>query len=277
MIEAKPYATIAAFSDNHVGHPGQTVEDIEKLGEHIYDASQKSDLILHGGDFCDKGSLQGAHIIASLFKNNNPRDIPIVGVLGNHDREYGQPDYLNRVPLILTHEGGVTLLNGNTYTLKTEEGKIQVVGVPGHNSSYKNRCVSNGSYTPEEFEHEEAKDFANLRRGMTSLRGEGNVLLLHFPFVSTTKPKRIQKRERNFNGNGHAEEEAGSIEHLVYKSKKKLGLVLFGHIHETRYSPVVTLEDVDVINISSPITITMSQGVPYRLIEVPLQPLSTKN
>lgn len=269
-IEGKPTIKIAAFSDSHIGDPNQTSESIDALGEHIYDASLKSDLIIHGGDFCDKGSLQGAHHIASLIKHKNVKEVPVIGVLGNHDREQGEPDYLNRIPLILTNEGGIKMLNGTPYTYKNSEGKIQIIGVPGHNSSYKNRCVQNGSYTSEEFDKEIVKDYNNLKNGLKKVRGKGNILLLHFPFVSTTKPNKLIKREKNFNGNG-SHHESKSIEQIVYGAKDKIDLVLFGHIHETRYSPDIHLESVDVINISSPITITMSPGIPYRLITIPLQ------
>lgn len=84
----------------------------------------EAEVLLLCGDLTDRGTPLEAEILASELSGVR---IPMVGVLGNHDFETGHGDEVKR---ILT-QGGVHLLDGETYILDDELGFAGVKGFGG--------------------------------------------------------------------------------------------------------------------------------------------------
>src|SRR5690606_11775948 len=94
---------VAAVGDLHVGesqpHPYRDLFSA---------ASQDADVLCLCGDLTNFGKTREAEILAEDLQACT---VPVVGVLGNHDYECGQPQEVER---ILT-EAGVKLLNGQAF------------------------------------------------------------------------------------------------------------------------------------------------------------------
>lgn len=266
--------TLAAFSDSHIF----TKRQADSLAEHVTDVDRDPgiDVIVHGGDFTDRGSIEGATYASEAFANSSKKKI---GVKGNHDRVVNSSTYQDVISEMLVSIGGITLLDGTIEKLKTKEGSINITGVTGYSEHYRAQSTKiDLGVTDEEYTELVSHDFHKLNEGVANIPGKENILLLHFPFTPLKKgknsSKKIRYKELEINGNGN---EPHNIEEIVYKAGEKFSLILFGHVHSPEYPTGVSLQHAEATNISSPITITMSAGVPYRLIEVPIQNSSSTN
>ena len=105
--------------------------------------------------------------------------VPVVGVLGNHDYECGQPQEVERS---LT-EAGVKLLNGEAY----EIGGVGFAGGKGFIGGFGRYMLS--SFGEPEIKHfvQAAVDDANqIENSLRMLRTERKVVVLHYAPVAET-------------------------------------------------------------------------------------------
>src|SRR4051812_19168517 len=91
---------LAAVGDLHVGENAE--HPYRELFARI---SQEADVLALCGDLTNFGKTPEAEILAEDLQACT---IPVVGVLGNHDYECGQPQEVARI----LHEGGLRLLDG---------------------------------------------------------------------------------------------------------------------------------------------------------------------
>ncbi len=96
---------IAAIGDLHAQENGE-----EALRSILRGVKDRADVLVVAGDLTDNGRPAEARIAAKCFKE---LDMPIVGVLGNHDHESNQE---NKVAKIIS-DAGVCLLDGSVYEL----------------------------------------------------------------------------------------------------------------------------------------------------------------
>src|SRR6476619_3131029 len=106
---------IAAIGDLHV----QETDDAP-YREMFVEVSNHAEVLLLCGDLTNFGKTREAEILADDIKSCTT---PVLGVLGNHDYECGQPE---KVVEIL-HEGGMTVLDEQA----VEIGGVGFAGVKG--------------------------------------------------------------------------------------------------------------------------------------------------
>src|SRR5215212_1246977 len=90
---------VAAIGDLHVME-----DDIAPYRELFTEISAAADVLLLCGDLTNFGKTSEAEILADDIRSCT---IPVLGVLGNHDYECGQPEEVARI----LHEAGMTVLD----------------------------------------------------------------------------------------------------------------------------------------------------------------------
>ena len=98
--------TLAAMGDLHVGE-----DDQGRYREVFAEISDQADVLALCGDLTNFGKTPEAEILAEDLRMCT---IPVVGVLGNHDYECGQPQEVSRI----LHEAGMRLLDGEAFEIE---------------------------------------------------------------------------------------------------------------------------------------------------------------
>jgi Icc-related predicted phosphoesterase len=162
---------IAAIGDLHVTENGSN-----PYHDLFVEMSGEADVIVLCGDLTNFGKTREAEILAEDIR---AAKVPVVGVLGNHDYECGQPD---KVREILQH-GGMTVLDEQAVEI---EG-IGFAGVKGFIGGF-----GRGELAP--FGEPEIKAFVDvannearkLENGLRTIRTEKSVAVLHYSPVPGT-------------------------------------------------------------------------------------------
>ena len=234
--------TIAAIGDLHV-----TETSVRPFRELFAELSDKADVLVLCGDLTNFGKSHEAEILAEDLRACT---IPIVGVLGNHDYECGQPD---KVAEIL-HQAGLTVLDEQA----VEIAGIGFAGVKGFVGGF-----GRGELAP--FGEPEIKafvDIANnearkLENGLRSLRTEKSVAVLHYsPIVETLEgePHEIYQ----YLGSARL---ADAIDRF-----DNVRAVVHGHAHHGSYEGR-TRRGTPVYNCAQ-FVLTPKFGRPYALLEI---------
>src|SRR4051812_34802949 len=162
---------LAAVGDLHVGENAE--HPYRELFARI---SQEADVLALCGDLTNFGKTPEAEILAEDLQACS---IPIVGVLGNHDYECGQPEEVARI----LHQGGLRLLEG-------EPIEVNGVGFAGS----KGFIGGFGRYMLSAFGEPEIKHFVQasidenlkLESSLRMLKTERTVVVLHYAPVEGT-------------------------------------------------------------------------------------------
>ena len=169
---------VAAIGDLHV-----TEDSAAPYRELFQDVSREADVLLLCGDLTNFGKTSEAEILAEDLR---ACDVPVLGVLGNHDYECGQPE---KVAAIL-HEAGMTVL---------DEQAVEIDGVGFAGCKGFIGGFGRGELAP--FGEPEVKAFVDiavnearkLENGLRSLRTERAVAVLHYaPVVDTLQGEPIE-------------------------------------------------------------------------------------
>lgn len=175
---------------------------------------EQADILCVCGDWTHRADQEQAKQAAATFRDS---PIPIVGVVGNHDRNKKNPPLVEN---ILSEEGGITILNGDVFPLAIDDEHIlEITGVPGYSHYVSRAKLGPHKVSPEKFDEMIETDLENLKNGIQNLNGSINVVLLHFPpiesyYPTTTVPKKDL-----------------TIPKLIAKNKKKIDIVAFGDVH----------------------------------------------
>jgi Icc-related predicted phosphoesterase len=166
-----PLIKLAAIGDLHVGE--NHAHPYRELFARI---SQEADVLALCGDLTNFGKTSEVEILAEDLQSCS---IPVVGVLGNHDHECGQPAEVSRI----LREAGVKLLDGEAY----EIGGVGFAGAKGFIGGF-------GRYMLSAFGEPEIKAFVQasvdenlkLESSLRMLRTERIVVVLHYSPVEDT-------------------------------------------------------------------------------------------
>ncbi len=167
---------IAAIGDMHV-----RTEFPPALAESLTGLTDRADVLVIAGDITDGGRLPEVELAAEVLREI---DLPIIAVLGNHDRRC-----LRRTAFRRVLEGaGVTLLDGTTTTLAATGTSVGFAGVGGYG----------GGFWPDEgppgptFRLSQAvavrarREAMRLEAAIISLETEIKVVVLHYSPTVTT-------------------------------------------------------------------------------------------
>ncbi len=118
--------------------------------------------------------------VEALLKDLRLCRIPMVGVMGNHEHECGQPEVI----MDMFCDAGVTMLSGGR---NREIGGVGFAGAKGFVGGFGRYMLSSfGEASIKTFVQEAVDDAHQLETSIRSLRTERSVVLLHYaPIVDT--------------------------------------------------------------------------------------------
>jgi Icc-related predicted phosphoesterase len=162
---------VAAIGDLHVMET--SVAPYRELFAEIGNAA---DVLVLCGDLTNFGKTSEAEILAEDIRACS---IPVVGVLGNHDYECGQPDEVARI----LHVAGMTVLDEQAVVI---EG-VGFAGVKGFIGGYgRGELAPFGEPILKAVVDEVLNESRKLENQLRTLRTERSVAVLHYsPTVET--------------------------------------------------------------------------------------------
>jgi Icc-related predicted phosphoesterase len=233
---------VAAVGDLHVSEAQERPH--RDLFEQVAD---DADVLCLCGDLVNFGKMREVEI---LLEDIRACRIPMVGVLGNHEYECGQPEVVTQ----MLEDAGVLMLRGQSH----EVGGVGFAGGKGFIGGFGRYMLS--AFGEPEIKRfvQEAVDDANLiETSIRALRTERSVVLLHYaPVVETVmgEPPEIHA----FLGSSRLAETIDRYDNI--------SLVVHGHAH--RGGPEGrTNKGVPVYNVALPVLKTLGE-TPYRVFEV---------
>ena len=164
---------VAAIGDLHVGE-----DHTHPYRELFAQISSEADVLALCGDLTNFGKTKEAE---NLAEDLMACTIPVVGVLGNHDYECGQPDEVAKI----LHQAGVQLLDGEAY----EIGGVGFAGAKGFIGGFGRHMLTPFGEGPiKDFVQASVEENLKLESSLRMLRTERTVVVLHYsPVVETVQ------------------------------------------------------------------------------------------
>jgi Icc-related predicted phosphoesterase len=237
----------AAIGDLHIRTtvPSDYVRQLIGIEDH-------ADFLIVAGDITNGGRIQEVELAAELFHRIH---IPIVGVMGNHDRRTMRRRHF----ISILEQAGVRMLDGETW----EYRDVGIAGVSGSGGGFwpvePEDPVSNRAW--QALAVRARREAARLDTALSSLNTQRRIALLHFaPTTSTLVGEPPLKYWLLGNS---------ALGHVV--EKHKVDLALHGHAHIG--SPYGTTPGgIPVFNVAAGVT----GGVSIHRIPLdPSEPIST--
>lgn len=162
---------VAAIGDLHVQE-----DSVAPYREMFTEISNNADVLLLCGDLTNFGKTKEAEILADDIKSCA---IPVLGVLGNHDYECGQPD---TVCEILT-SAGMKVLNEQA----VEIDGVGFAGVKGFMGGFgRGELAPFGEPIAKAFVDEVMNEARKLENQLRTLRTDRSVAVLHYSPIEET-------------------------------------------------------------------------------------------
>ncbi len=233
---------VAAIGDLHVG------ENMSAPYRELFQrVSQEADVLALCGDLTNFGKTPEAEILAEDMAHCS---IPIVGVLGNHDFECGQPDEVARI----LHQAGMHVLDGEA----VETHGVGFAGCKGFIGGYGRYMLSAfGEPAIKAFVQAAVDENLKLESSLQMLRTEKIVVVTHYsPVLETVEgePPEIFP----FLGSARMGETIDRFEGV--------NLALHGHAHRGAYEGR-TARGVPVYNVARPV-LNRDVGVEFAVFDV---------
>jgi Icc-related predicted phosphoesterase len=163
--------TVAAIGDLHVTDTSE-----HPYREMFAEISTKADVLVLCGDLTNFGKTKEAEILADDLR---AATIPVLGVLGNHDHECGQPE---KVAEILA-QGGMRLLDEQAIVI---EG-VGFAGTKGFIGGFgRGELAPFGEREIKAFVDVAVNEARKLENALRSLRTERSVAVLHYSPIAGT-------------------------------------------------------------------------------------------
>jgi Icc-related predicted phosphoesterase len=233
---------VAAVGDLHVG------ESQDRPHRQLFDrVHEDADVLCLCGDLTNFGKTREVEILIEDLKACR---IPMVGVLGNHEHECGQPEAVTE----MLCDVGVKVLTGQAYEI---EG-VGFAGGKGFVGGFGRYMLSPfGEASIKAFVQEAVADANAIENSIRMLRTERSVVLLHYaPVVDTVvgEPPEIHP----FLGSSRLAETIDRYDNI--------SLVVHGHAHRGQPEGR-TNKGTPVYNVALPVLRTLGD-VSYRVFQV---------
>lgn len=240
--DARVRVRVAAIGDLHVG------EGMDRPYRELFSRiSQEADVLALCGDLTNFGKTPEAEILAEDLQACT---IPIVGVLGNHDFECGQPHEVARI----LGDAGLKLLDGQAY----EIAGVGFAGCKGFVGGFGRGMLSAfGEPAIKAFVQASVEENLKLETSLRMLRTKRIVVVTHYAPIQETvegEPPEIFA----FLGSARMGETIDRFEGVA--------CALHGHAHRGSYAGR-TAGGVPVYNVARPL-LNRDCGVEYALLEV---------
>ena len=233
---------IAAIGDLHVQE-----DSVAPYRELFAEISSNADVLALCGDLTNFGKSTEAEILAEDIKACS---IPVIGVLGNHDYECGEPE---KVAEILRGVG-MTILDEQAH----EIDGVGFAGVKGFMGGYgRGELAPFGEPIAKLFVDEAMNEARKLENQLRTLRTERSVAVLHYSPIEGTiegEPAAIHQ----YLGSQRLCDPIDRFDHVK--------AVVHGHAHHGTYEGKTPLGK-PVYNVAQ-FVVRAKFGRPYALIEV---------
>lgn len=233
---------LAAIGDLHV-----VETDEHRYRDLFAELSEAADVVALCGDLTNFGKTKEAEALASDLQACIK---PIVGVLGNHDYECGQPDEVVR---ILT-EAGMTVLDEQAVMI----AGVGFAGVKGFIGGFdRGELGAFGESAIKTFVDESINEARKLENQLRTLRTDRAVAILHYSPIAETvmgEPEPIFP----FLGSSRLANAVDRFENVK--------AVVHGHAHRGRFKGA-TPRGVPVYNCAQ-FVVQAECGRPYALLEI---------
>jgi len=237
-----PKLRVAAIGDLHVQE-----NDSAPYRELFNEISQNADVLVLCGDLTNFGKTTEAEILAEDIRSCS---IPVIGVLGNHDYECGQPDKVSEI----LHDAGMTVLDEQAVEI---EG-VGFAGVKGFMGGYgRGELAPFGEPVAKAFVDEVMKEARKLENGLRSLRTDRSVAVLHYSPTEETlegEPPAIYQ----YLGSARLADAIDRFDHVK--------AVVHGHAHHGAYEGR-TPRGTPVFNVAQ-FVLKPRFGKPYAVLEI---------
>ena len=242
MQAAPDTMTVAAIGDLHV-----TEDSVAPYRELFAEISREADVLLLCGDLTNFGKTSEAEILAEDIRACT---IPVLGVLGNHDYECGQPENVAKI----LHEAGMTVLDEQA----VEIDGVGFAGVKGFMGGFgRGELAPFGEPIAKAFVDEVLNEARKLENGLRTLRTERSVAVLHYsPVVETLEGEPLEIFQ--YLGSARLADAIDRFDHVK--------AVVHGHAHKGKYEGR-TMRGVPVYNVAQ-FVLKPLFGRPYALLEV---------
>jgi Icc-related predicted phosphoesterase len=233
---------VAAIGDLHV------MEDsVAPYRELFTEISGEADVLVLCGDLTNFGKTSEAEILAEDIRACS---IPVVGVLGNHDYECGQPETVCEI----LHGAGMTVLDEQAIEI---EG-VGFAGVKGFLGGFgRGELAPFGEPLVKAFVDEALNEARKLENGLRSLRTERSLAVLHYSPTEETlegEPTAIYQ----YLGSARLADAIDRFDHVQ--------AVVHGHAHHGKYEGK-TPRGTPVYNVAQ-FVCRQQFGRPYALLEI---------
>ncbi len=233
---------IAAIGDLHVRE-----DSFAPYREMFAEISNNADVVVLCGDLTNFGKSSEAEILAEDIKSCS---IPVVGVLGNHDYECGQPEKVCEI----LHSAGMTILDEQAVEI---EG-VGFAGVKGFLGGFgRGELAPFGEPLVKAFVDEAMNEARKLENQLRSLRTDRSVAVLHYSPIEQTiegEPPAIFQ----YLGSQRLCEPIDRFDHVK--------AIVHGHAHHGTYEGRTPLGK-PVYNVAQ-FVLTPKFGKPYVVLEV---------
>ncbi|HEY6048079.1 MAG TPA: metallophosphoesterase [Sphingomicrobium sp.] len=233
---------VAAIGDLHV------MEDsVRPYRELFAEMASAADVLVLCGDLTNFGKTNEAEILAEDIRSC---PVPVLGVLGNHDYECGQPEKVCEI----LHQAGMIVLDEQAHEI---EG-VGFAGVKGFLGGFgRGELAPFGEPIIKAFVDEALSEARKLENQLRTLRTERSVAVLHYsPIVGTIEgepPEILQ-----YLGSQRLCEPIDRFDHVK--------AVFHGHAHHGSYEGRTPLGK-PVYNVAQ-FVLKPLFGKPYTVIEV---------
>jgi len=162
---------IAAVGDVHYHAPDPALRDL------LVQANRDADVLLLCGDLTDHGTAEEAQGLAREI--HATVNIPVIGVLGNHDFEGGVEKEINQI----LSDSGVRMLDGDS----TEVAGVGFAGIKGFCGGFGKRALGPwGETIIKEFVREAVDEALKLESALARLRRVPRIGMLHYSPIQDT-------------------------------------------------------------------------------------------
>jgi len=233
---------VAAIGDLHVME-----NSVAPYRELFSEISHSADVLVLCGDLTNFGKSTEAEILAEDIRACS---IPVVGVLGNHDYECGQPEEVARI----LREAGMTVLDEQA----VEIGGVGFAGVKGFLGGFgRGELAPFGEPIVKMFVDEALNEARKLENGLRQLRTQRSVAVLHYsPIVETLEGEPLEIFQ--YLGSARLADAIDRFDHVK--------AVVHGHAHHGTYEGRTPLGK-PVYNVAQ-FVVRPKFGRPYALFEI---------
>ena len=175
---------IAAVGDIHVG-----ADSVGRVSQGLRHVNERADVLLLAGDLTRCGDPAEAELVAGEL---HEVEVPIVGVLGNHDHHADRQDDVVGV----LEDAGVRMLDGTSTTIDVDGVRVGIAGAKGFGGGFAGASgTSFGEATMKAFVAETQREATGLHDALVDLAPEAHhrIALLHYaPVPDTLRGERLE-------------------------------------------------------------------------------------